>query len=189
MALPAIPSVAAAALTATAVGSQTVSESAKFAGLLRNKLQSAQWNSGGQTFQLADGSSVAISQVRTSVSQNLAQIQSQLTTLLGQNGINPAGVTVQVDATGTAHVVAPQSQQATIQSLVSGNSQLVSMLSSVANNSRVLQAAKGINGSGPAAQQAFQSAMTNLSTPATTFTLLVSPQATQVSFVPAQAGG
>jgi hypothetical protein len=190
MALPAIPSVATAALTVAALGSQAVGESAKFAGLLRDKLQASQWSPGsGRTFQLPDGTPVEIGQARTSVTQTLAQIQSQLTTLLSQNGISPAGgATIQVDATGGSHVVAPQSQQAVIQSILSANPQLQSLLSSAATNSRVLQAVKGIGGSGPSAQQAFQTAFTNLSGPATTFTLLVTPQSTQVSFGPAQPG-
>jgi hypothetical protein len=185
MSLAGIQPVGTMAVAATSVGGIATNQSAKFAGRLKNKLASnAAANSAGK-FQLPNGTLVDISKVRASAAGDLAQIQSQLMTLMAQHGINPGnGVTLQVD--GQGHAQAVGANAAAINSLLAAQPDLASRLASVAQKERVLQAANGVTGSGSTAQQAFTTSYSALGTPSSTFTLVVGRQGSQVSFSPAQ---
>jgi hypothetical protein len=189
MPLAPIESVGLVAVGAAAAASTVGAQSAKFAGLMRSKLRSLQQGaqssaqSVGLQFQLPNGSSVNVGQLRSSVHADLKQIQSRLTTDAAQSGINiGAGVTLQVDANGVAHVLGTTQQQAVIESLVAADPQLESLISSTVQQARVLHAAEGANSSGSSAQQSFQTSLANLSSPLASATPLVSPQRTSISF-------
>jgi hypothetical protein len=193
MPLAPIESVGLVAVGAAAAASTVGAQSAKFAGLMRSKLRSLQQGaqnsaqssvqSVGTQFQLPNGASVNVGQLRSSVHADLKQIQSRLTTDAAQSGINiGAGVTLQVDSNGVTHVLGTSQQQAAIESLVAADPQLDSLISSTVQKARVLHAAEGASGSGSNAQQSFQTSLANLSRPLASANLLVSPQRTSISF-------
>ncbi len=79
---------------------------------MRSKLRSMQGGTTGSAqgfstqFQLPNGGTVNLGQLRTSVKADLKQIQSRLTSDAAQNGVDiGAGVSVQVDSSGMAHVL------------------------------------------------------------------------------------
>jgi hypothetical protein len=189
MPLAPIESVGLVAVGAAAAASTVGAQSAKFAGLMRSKLRSLQQGaqnsaqSVGIQFQLPNGGSVNVGQLRSSVHADLKQIQSRLNADAAQSGINiGAGVTLQVDSNGVAHVLGTTQQQAAIESLVAADPQLDSLISSTVQKARVLHAAEDASGSGSSAQQSFQTSLSNLSSPLASANLLVSPQRSSISF-------
>ncbi len=192
MSLAAIGSIGAIAQGASAGGSVVSSTSAKFAGLLRKRLKVAQLASSSEAsrwsrnLKMPDGSAVRVKELTASAQNDLNQISAKLTSLLKENGLDaPNGVTLQVDSSGNAKVLEPPAGKAAIQSIISGNPGLQSLLASVAQKERVIQAAAQANGTGNTAQQSFQAALAKLSDPQTALTLLVGPLGTQTSFGPA----
>jgi hypothetical protein len=148
-------------------------------------LSSAQGSA--RQFRLPDGSLVDIGQIRASAKADLTQIQSRLTGDAAQNGVDiSAGVTLQVDANGVAHVLGSGSQQSALDTLVAADSQLDSLLSSAAQKARILQAAEVVSGSGSTAQQSFQSALAGLSGPLSSVTFSVGPQGTSIHVDPSE---
>jgi hypothetical protein len=179
----------AIAIGASTMGTAAVGQTASFAGMLSKTIKSAQSQSQAsaqQQYQLPDGSTVNVGQARQSARQDLNQIRTQLASLLTQNGVSAGNVKLQVGSNGQIHVLGPSGQQASITSLIDSDSQLNGLLSSAAQESKIVQAAVGVSGSGAAAQQAFSTALAALSGSQSTFTLVVTPQQASVSFRPAQ---
>lgn len=188
MPLAPIESVGLVAAGASSAASTISAGSAKFAGLMRGKLRSMQRGAIGSAqgvatqLHLPNGNSVDLGQLRTAVNANLKQIQSQLTADAARSGIDvSAGVTLQVDSNGVTHVAGSTQQQAALESLIAADSQLDSLISSTAQKARLLHAAKSANGSGTSAQQSFEQALSGLSGPLASVTLVVSPQRNSVS--------
>jgi hypothetical protein len=181
---------AAVAQGASTAGLVAASQSATFAGLLSQKLASGANSSSmpaGRQLTLPDGTVVDVNQVHASARQGLKQIQAQVTALLASNGLDAkTGIKLQVDATGQSHVVEPSANSSNIQNLLSAQPQLETLLSTVAQQIRILHAADASAGTGSGGQQAFAAALSGLSSSATTFTLAVNAQRTNVSFSPAE---
>jgi hypothetical protein len=186
MPLTPVDAVGLAVVGATSTASTIGAQSAKFAGLMRDKLRSTKpagsaiANPGSVApFQLPNGNSLNTSHLRSSVKSDLKQIQSRMTADAAQNRIDiGAGVALQVDSSGLTHVLSGSQQQTSLEGLIASDSQLESMLSAVAQKVRVLQAAESVNGTSSSGQNSFKNTLSQLSGPLANVTISVNAQRT-----------
>ena len=160
-------------------------QSAKFAGLMKNKLRSLQQSLATQPAQnstpLASPPSQGgppVGQIRQSLNAQLQQIHTRLTADAAQSGITlNSAVNLEVDSSGMSHVSGSSQDQAAIESLIASDQQLDSLIASAAEKAREMQAIQSATGtSRQFSFQAFQNTLAGLSSPAASVQISLTPR-------------
>ncbi len=175
MALPPLQSVGTALTVASSVGSLAAQHSAKFAGLLRDRL-AASSGSLGSGYQLPNGGGIDVAQLRASANRDLASLQKKLQPILAANNLaSGAAVTLQSTASGQVQVAGPEGQQSQIASVLASHPDVQMLVTSIGQKWRMMAAASNASGTPGAAA----------ASPNATVSVVVGAQQLTVSYSPA----